>query len=180
MRVYNYTGHSGQGEYVEVKSLEEALSLKPYGMFSVPAAGPGFDDEPFTLEFDFFTFYKNSEGLVCRPSLANVHYDSDDSFGAEAVVIFAALQKHYDQPEERRRPEPVARGTKYFGDPESGSGVRWQLFRAEDLPRDDEVATSLLGLFPHYGGVGRPFCDAPVFRRVRGRVLVTVYFGWDI
>lgn len=75
---------------------------------------------------------------------------------------------------------PIVRnGSKQFS-PYDPAGVDWWLFKAGDVPENDNEIIERMGLYRRYQGPGRPFARRGHVRRVGKRVLVTQCHGWDI
>lgn len=71
------------------------------------------------------------------------------------------------------------RGTKDFGDNESG--IDWfMLPAAATADISDDTLICALNLETYYGGVGRFFRHNATIWRVKNRVLVQSYWGYDI
>lgn len=87
MQIFNYTGFNGCGENQEVKTIEEAFGLKPYGCFSVhnPYIDPNFDQ---------YIFKKNDDEPICERVFENTAYDNDTLHGNGVSEMFESLKKH--------------------------------------------------------------------------------------
>lgn len=75
----------------------------------------------------------------------------------------------------------LRQGRKYFGESDLDGWVSWIVLDAKDWENySDEDIFYYLNVSAIYQGPGQYFNDAPIIRRSKTRVLVTVRCGYDV